>query len=218
MRLKDYYKTLGVLQSASAADIKRAYRQLAFKYHPDTNPDNSFAEAHFKEVHEAYATLSNTDKRKKYDEERWLSGMSKRMNEQEIISAEWILRESLRLNKHMEGIDTHRMSHSSLHDYIFLILSDSHMGVLRRNSNEEIKRNIIKAILGSIKHLQVRYLDSISERLAELAGADSAMIAVINDNLNNRKKEADVTKLLPWLVLLISVLLAVLMYLYGRSA
>jgi curved DNA-binding protein len=65
---KDYYAVLGVSKSASADDIKRAFRKLARKYHPDVNPNDSAAEAKFKEVSEAYEVLSDTDKRQKYDQ------------------------------------------------------------------------------------------------------------------------------------------------------
>jgi len=63
----DYYKTLGILRSADASDIKKAYRKLARKFHPDVNPGNNDAEQKFKEIQEAYAVLSDTDKRKQYD-------------------------------------------------------------------------------------------------------------------------------------------------------
>jgi molecular chaperone DnaJ len=63
----DYYEVLGIERSASAAEIKKAYRKLARKYHPDVNPDNAEAEKKFKEIQEAYAVLSDAEKRKQYD-------------------------------------------------------------------------------------------------------------------------------------------------------
>lgn len=65
---KDYYAILGVSKTADAGEIKRSFRKLARKYHPDVNPDNKAAEAKFKEVSEAYEVLSDADKRKKYDQ------------------------------------------------------------------------------------------------------------------------------------------------------
>ena len=64
---KDYYQTLGVERNANAQDIKKAYRKLAVKYHPDRNHDNPEAEEKFKEISEAYEVLSDTQKRQTYD-------------------------------------------------------------------------------------------------------------------------------------------------------
>jgi DnaJ-class molecular chaperone len=67
MEYKDYYKILGVARDASADEIKKAFRKLARKYHPDVNPGDKSAEARFKEINEAYEVLSDPEKRQKYD-------------------------------------------------------------------------------------------------------------------------------------------------------
>ena len=63
----DYYKTLGVDKKASAEEIKKSYRKLARKYHPDRNPDDKQAESRFKEISQAYDVLGDPEKRKQYD-------------------------------------------------------------------------------------------------------------------------------------------------------
>jgi curved DNA-binding protein len=68
MEYKDYYKILGVAKDADEATIKRAYRKLAVKYHPDKNPDDKNAEERFKEINEAYEVLGDKTKRAKYDQ------------------------------------------------------------------------------------------------------------------------------------------------------
>ena len=67
MAKRDYYEVLGVDKNASSNDIKKAYRKLAIKYHPDRNPGDSKAEEKFKEAAEAYSVLNDPEKRKQYD-------------------------------------------------------------------------------------------------------------------------------------------------------
>ena len=68
MSKRDYYDVLGVSKNADAKEIKKSYRKMAVKYHPDKNPDNPAAEEKFKEAAEAYDVLSNADKKQRYDQ------------------------------------------------------------------------------------------------------------------------------------------------------
>jgi len=90
----DYYKTLGIEKSADAEAIKKAYRKLALKYHPDRNPNNRDAEEKFKQISEAYAVLSDPEKRKQYDS--FGSDQFSRRYSQEDIFRNFDLNEILR--------------------------------------------------------------------------------------------------------------------------
>src|SRR5678815_5758499 len=68
VKFRDYYETLGVSRSASEDEVKKVYRKLARKYHPDLNPNNKQAEEKFKEVQEAYEVLGDKEKRSRYDQ------------------------------------------------------------------------------------------------------------------------------------------------------
>src|SRR2546426_11961471 len=76
VKFKDYYEILGVGRTAKEVEIKKAYRKLARKYHPDLNPNNKQSEEKFKEIQEAYEVLSDAEKRKQYDQlgANWKSG------------------------------------------------------------------------------------------------------------------------------------------------
>jgi curved DNA-binding protein len=80
----DYYKALGIEKGATADEIKKAFRKLAVKYHPDRNPDNKAAEDKFKEINEAYAVLSDAEKKQQYDT-FGSSGFHKQYSQEDIF-------------------------------------------------------------------------------------------------------------------------------------
>lgn len=213
MPFKDHYKTLEIAPNAGLHDIKKAYRQLAHRYHPDKNKDNQFATAHFREIQEAYHTLSNTQRRARYDEERWLSGYSMK-KQPESITPEWLLRQSQKLSAHMATVDTFRMSHVALHDYVMLMLSDDHMAILQQAGNGDINSAIVQELLKAIKSLDYPYLQVIAQRLVLLAGSDEVLINNIASLVQQRKEQYTWEKYKPYIMLGTALFFCFLMYLY----
>ena len=217
MQLKDYYKILGVKPAATKEEIRKAYRALAFKYHPDKNPENALSEAYFKEIQEAYATLSDKYKREAYDDERWLSGMGSKTQYQDAVTPAWLINVCVQLNISLATMDTHRMSQRALQAYILLILTDAHLGVLQQGADQSANNTVIVELLKATKKLEVKYLDEIQQRLFKLANSDTDILQAINDRIEERIAQERREKLLPYFILIVTLALCVLMYFYGNT-
>lgn len=214
--LKDYYRILELQPNARKEDIKQAYRRLALKYHPDTN-GSDYAVFHFREIKEAYDVLSHDDRRRKYDEERWLNGMGERAKGQVVITPEWILQEVKKLSRHMDTVDTYRMSHSALHDYVMLLLSDAHMAILLQAGDNDINETIVKEILQSIRRLKFVYKEDISKRMAELVPAHNELLERIFAEMKQSEKRDTWEKYLPLFIVLVTLALCIMMFFYSRK-
>lgn len=216
-QIKDYYRLLEVPPAATLQEIKKSYRRLAFKYHPDTASQSQFTEIHFREIREAYHVLSDTGRRRRYDEERWLSGMSSRARDKDIITPEWILKESRKLSHHMATVDTYRMSHSALHDYIFLLLSDAHMAVLLHNDDTGTRSQVINELLKATTGLRYEYMTTVAQRLLQLAGNNNDMQQLIHAQLQQHRHLATWEKYLPLIIIIVTLLLVLFMYYWSRK-
>ena len=212
--MKDYYKILGVPPSATQQELKKAYRALAIKYHPDKNPENSLAEAFFKEIQEAYAILSVPGKRAKYDDERWLSGMGSKV-QQQAVTPSWLVNICQQLNVSLAAMDTYRMSQGALQAYILLILTDAHLGILQQENDVSINKTVITQLLKATEKLEAKYLPDIMHRLLILAKDDNDMMLAIYGYEEGRQKQTRMEQWRPYIILLITLLLCLFMYLFS---
>jgi curved DNA-binding protein CbpA len=215
MSLKNYYAMLGVPQTATQDELRHAYRALAKKYHPDAVPDNPYAAAHFAEISTAYEVLSNPSKRAAYDEERWLRGLSTRSKKAVRITPEWIRNESHRLRTHMAGIDTYRMNHAALRDYILALLSDEHLSVLQ-SASDDMRADILNNILASVARLHFGYAPETAARLKLLAAGNDAMMAGIEAWETRQAYEIRWNRYRPIIVLVATALLCVFVWWLSR--
>ena len=215
--MKDYYQILGIPTNASADDIKKAYRKLALQYHPDKNPVTELSGIYFREINEAYAILSHPAKRRKYDEERWLSGMSGRSKQQKQISPQWILSEGRKLAEHMSRIDTYRMSHSALKEYISLLLSDTHLAVLTSYDDKDTNKLIAQQLLKATEVLEYKLFVDLKPALIRLVGNDIQMRQII-DEQERQLKTSDLKRTyLPLAIAVIAIAICLLIYFSGRG-
>lgn len=202
--IKNYYAVLGVSRDAQADEIKSAFQAAAKVHHPDKAQDNPFADAHFKELQEAYEVLSHPAKRARYDEECWLRGLFQR-KDRIIISPEWILAEAKKLLQHMTEVDTYRMNQAALCEYITMLLSNEHLSIMRRAP--QLRGQILQALLLSLKGLHSRYTANVASRLMLLANGERALSEDVEQWKIEKEREALWDRYRPFVVILFALLI-----------
>lgn len=204
---------MGVPQTADLLTIKAAFRVLAKKYHPDRAPDNPFAASHFTEIQEAYEVLSNPNSRARYDEERWLRGLSTRSSATQQLNPQWLLSEAQRLQKHLKTVDTYHMNHRALRDFILSLLCDENMSVLTGARTE--KEGIGLAIIASTEKLRFQYVRDLIPRMELLASDNQQLLNQVHEWYREREREFRQDTYRPYIVIGFAILLALLIWLFS---
>ena len=187
--MTDYYKLLGVLPTATTEEIKKAYRQLALKYHPDRNPGDKNSEAFFKRVTEAYTILSDPEERESYNWEYKKSQQTSRNQNQQQKRAEpkqepqvtpkVILAVFQDIKKKVVGIDKSRINQSALYNSLNDLLSVNNLNFLISWGDTKTNNQIISEVMTCCKVLPYPYVEKLSPKLAKLAGSDNDTIQKI---------------------------------------
>jgi hypothetical protein len=215
MRSKDYYRILETRPSATMQEIKQAYRKLVLKYHPDKNPDNHLAANHFIEIQEAYQTLSDEQRRIRYNHERWYSPGFAR-NPEIIPTPLSILLESRKFKKHVDKIDVFRMDHEALQFHLLQLLSEMHLAILTLEHEEGVNDELIRNSLHMMRFLKLKMTIPVLQQLKVLAGNNPSQLDLIDAFERGRKRDQLWYKLSPYLVVIVTVLMCVFIYMLSR--
>lgn len=193
----DYYKILGVLPSATTEEIKKAYRQLALKYHPDRNLGDKKSEDYFKIVTEAYSVLSDPEKRENYNwEVKKKHQNSSYQSEQPKTSTSGqetqttpknILAALVRIRMKVTNADKARINHRGLLNTIEDLLSEKNINVLISYGDIDINRQIINEVLQCCRLLPFSFAEILGLRLVKLAATDNASLIQIHNSLKQIK-------------------------------
>jgi hypothetical protein len=197
--MTDYYKLLGVLPTSTTDEIKKAYRQLALKYHPDRNPEDSISEAYFKKVTEAYTILSDPEKRENYNwEYKKKQETSRNQSQQQkqtesnhgpLVTPQLILSIFQNIKKKVVGIEKSRINQSALFNSLNEMLSDSNINFLISRGDTIINKLIISEVMTCLKVLEYSYVEKISPKLAKLASSDNETIREIFNFSQKQKRK-----------------------------
>jgi preprotein translocase subunit Sec63 len=173
---KDYYKILEVAPAASQIEIKKAYRRLALKYHPDKNFGNQLYEAKFREILEAYRILSDVKKRQDYNYQRNDHSHSySRRRTYTPATPQTILSHTIELRKKVSGVDPNRMNKVVLYQQIQQMLSNFNVQLLQENNDPKINRRVIEELLFCSRFLPFVQVEKICFQLTALAGSDNML-------------------------------------------
>lgn len=189
--MKDYYKTLNIPVNASPADIKKAYRVLAMRFHPDKNAGDKYAEAFFKELQEAYSVLSKPHERRVYTQKRFYNTASAQKFEGNgALTPVHFLEDCKQLETYVRSLDFFRMDKIGLHDHIIRLLSPSSIHMLERFGEISTNDKIVEAILNSIQPLPLALAKNITTILSKIQSKSAQTSERINAFIKRKKQEA----------------------------
>lgn len=210
MQVKDYYKILEVEPGAVEADIKKNFRKLALRYHPDTNGGNQQANAWYREIQEAYEVLTDPGRKAIYHQERWLlKSTGKPFADTFPLTPYYIEKKCAEFEQSVRLMDHFRMDHKALEKRINELLNDEVMTALQEQADLESKTNIIDLLIKSMEPLDYKYTATVFSKLFVLAGSEALLIKTIHNFRSNKKQEAWWAKHQGWVIaLLTAVVLA----------
>jgi molecular chaperone DnaJ len=216
MQLKDYYKILEVEPLATQQEIKRSFRRLALKYHPDKNAGNHLAEAQFKEVQEAYEILSDPEQRKEYNYKRWhLRSLGKSYASRPLTPTA-IVEECRALKTYIDSMSIFRIDYDAVSQHIRQLITPNAIGILKEFNDKPTNHEIIHTILKAANPLPLRYFIPITSLLLQIEEADPAVQELVLRHVREKKihEKWDIYKWI--LMIIITTLLIWLMIEFGR--
>jgi len=217
MQLKDYYTTLHLNPSATLSEIKKAYRILAQKYHPDKNNNDAYAASQFSEIKEAYEVLTNSLKKQYYLQQRWYhQSLGKKFKTETVINPPSVLKQCLELSKYVSTLDKHRMDKEGLADYILQIIPDNVIQQLKTFNEPSVERSITGCLLKLSESLRLNHIQKIYAQLLKLAEGDHESKNAIETSLKRFQRKERLEQLQPLIIILITIIISLLIYFMSR--
>lgn len=213
---KDYYKILNVPHNARNQEIKKAFRQLAMRYHPDKNEGDSLAASYFRDVHEAYQVLSDENQRSAYNQDCWYNNRRHNALRFETLTPHMLLHKSQRLRKYISSLNDYATDRDALFEYMTGLLTEESLGMLIECNEPSTKHRIVENLLNTGSALPLHNLQQITDKLSRL-GSNDARITEMIDSCMKEYRAADLWKKYQGLaVLIFTLMLCGMIYLVSR--
>lgn len=212
-----YYQILEIPADADPLTIKKSFRKLAMQYHPDKNSSNSFSEAHYLLIQEAYQTLIDPERKKAYDTELWLA-QKQSFYQGTVLSPALMIK---RLQQLSEAVLIQKQFYI-LEDHLTAFLLDAmneiNMPIFLAKANNNEQEAFADYILFLAKELPKPFRDQVFERLKNTLGQQLEDIDFKISSIQQQKRSADwYQKNVSWLLFAIGILLCLLMYAYVKT-
>lgn len=212
-----YYQILEIPADADQLTIKKSFRKLAMQYHPDKNSSNSFSQAHYLLIQEAYQTLIDPERKKAYDTELWLS-QKKSFYQGAALSPALMIKRLQRLSEAVLIQKQFYILEDHLTAFLLDAMNEINMPVFLAKANKNEQETFADYILFLAKDLPRSFRDQVFERLKHTLGQQLEDIDFKISSIQQQKRTADwYQKNISWLLFAIGVLLCLLMYVYVKT-
>ncbi len=206
--MKNHYQTLEVFPGSSPEEIKKAFRRLAIRYHPDKNPDDESSEKKFVEIQQAYEVLIDIEKRSEYDKRH---GFNVWKNDR-ITNPSLILQQAEKLHRYVRTIDQNFIDRDALQFHLNKILSHYNIDLLTLHARQ-LKKPLMLECIQVSRLLSHSYMPPLYEKLSTLAGDDTTLNIMLRDYVKQRNRQHLYERLFPVAVIFITLLLVLMIYL-----
>ena len=216
MHLKDHYKTLELVPSATMQEIKKAYRKLAQQYHPDKNHNDPYAEANFNEIREAYETLTNPVKKDHYLQQRWYNRATGNKNTAQVITPVNILKQALEFEKYTSTLDIFRMNKESIFEYLDKLLNEETISRLLQFGEPNVNKQIMLVLLKPVRLLDSKKAILITDKLLRLTAGNIESKILISKAVSEVKQKQKWERY-KWIVVLLITIGICLLIKFGSD-
>jgi molecular chaperone DnaJ len=215
--LKDYYRILELSPHATPVEIKKSFRRLAMLYHPDKHNEDKIAGAHYREIQEAYDTLTDPYKKEAYLQQRWYEqSMGRKMAGSSPLTSSTILRDAISMEKYISTLDPFRIDQEGLMLYLEQLMSDDAIDILLSENEPGVISIITGILIKSGKVFNLSQAERLTFLLNKISKKYSAESIAIQHYLSEKRKEASRDRWKIPIILIVTVLICLLIYLASK--
>ncbi len=211
MATKDYYQILELEAGADKSSIKKAYRKLAMRYHPDKQGGSESTSVHFEEIQEAYETLSDAYKREQYLQGRWLEqAMGK--NAEGFLSASEIIKLTIKTEQYLSGVDKFKLDSYTLLNYLLVIFNLTRINTILSEKNQAVENTFVEHLMLISKQLSSEGELQLKERLKIILENNDKLNQAWLFQITKKRKSELLDRLTIPIVLILVLIICIVIY------